>query len=83
MRLDKLELNEKLMLVSFVLDSLKIDIENAEEGDHEFQFAQIRKSNIECILFKSFMIGETYKLPLTLCLLGFNETLIGIRATIY
>ena len=29
------------------------------------------------------MVGQSYKLPLSLCLLGFEETLIGIRATIY
>ena len=84
--MDKIGISEKLMLVNMILDTLNIEIERSGDGSgqpNSFEFASIRRANIECVVYKNLMVGESYKLPLTMSLLGLNESLVGIRATVF
>ena len=81
-RVDQLELGERKVIARLYLDALKVDV-FSERSDPDLQ-VDLPPPQVETVLStRSLLTKDSYKVPVTLSLIGLSGRLIGIKATIY
>lgn len=85
-KIDTLDKNQRQLIAYYVLQSLRFnDVESGMEGDADEDMENepmITVIPISIAMSKRYLLEKGYKIPLTLSLIGIQQMIIGVRATI-